>query len=164
MRHPGALIRTFEILPEYLKTSEEERVNNYRDWGLQLGRRFRALKLWFVIRTFGVTGIQEKVRFHLKLARELTETIGSADDFELLAPVPLNTICFRYKPQGTTAEDELTRINAGLLERLNATGKMYLTHTKLNGRFALRIVVGQTNVEERHVREAWNLIQRMARG
>jgi aromatic-L-amino-acid decarboxylase len=164
IRDPGALIRTFEILPEYLKTSEEERVNNYRDWGLQLGRRFRALKLWFVIRTFGVTGLQEKVRFHLKLARELTETIGSADDFELLAPVPLNTICFRYKPQGTTAEDELTGINAGLLERLNATGKMFLTHTKLNGRFALRIVVGQTNVEERHVREAWNLIQRMARG
>jgi len=164
VRDPGALVRTFEILPEYLKTAEAERVNNYRDWGLQLGRRFRALKLWFVIRTFGVAGIQEKVRLHLKLARELAGNIRSANDFELLAPVPLNTVCFRYKPRHVSDEVALNTLNAGLMERLNATGKIYLTHTKLNGRFALRIVVGQTNVEERHVREAWEMIQRMARG
>ncbi|RPH37767.1 aspartate aminotransferase family protein [bacterium] len=159
----GALIRTFEILPEYLKTSEGERVNNYRDWGIQLGRRFRALKLWFVIRSFGVAGIQQKVRCHIELAQGLAGKIRAAGDFELLAPVPLNTICFRYRPRRIANEDELNRLNAELMERLNKTGKIFLTHTKLNGRFALRFVGAQTNVEERHVQEAWEMIQRTAR-
>lgn len=159
-----ALIRTFEILPEYLKTSEAERVNNYRDWGIQLGRRFRALKLWFVIRSFGVAGIQEKVRFHLALAQELLAKMRAAGDFEILAPVPLNTICFRYHPSRVTDEAELNRMNAELMERLNKTGKLFLTHTKLDGRFTLRLVIAQTNVDARHVEEAWAMIQQFARG
>jgi aromatic-L-amino-acid decarboxylase len=159
----GALIRTFEILPEYLKTAEGDQVNNYRDWGIQLGRRFRALKLWFVIRNLGVAGIQEKVRHHIALTQELAAKIKAAPDFEILAPVSLNTICFRFKPRHIASEDQLNALNTELMERLNATGKIYLTHTKLTGRFALRFVIAQTNVEERHVLQAWEMTQKMAR-
>ena len=163
VRDPAALVRTFEILPEYLKTAEGNHVKNYRDWGLQMGRRFRALKLWFVIRSFGVAGLQEKVRYHIELAQMLVGKISATTDFEILAPVPLNAICFRYRPRTVTDEKELSRLNAGLMERLNATGKVFLTHTKLNGHFTLRLVIAQTNVEERHVLQAWEMIQRMAR-
>ncbi|MBP1646564.1 MAG: aromatic-L-amino-acid decarboxylase [Bacteroidetes bacterium] len=163
VRDTEALIRTFEILPEYLKTSEAERVNNYRDWGIQLGRRFRALKLWFVIRSYGVAGIQEKVRYHLALTQGLAEKIKAAGDFEIMAPVPLNTICFRYRPPHVMGEAELDRLNADLMERLNATGKLFLTHTKLGGHFTLRLVIAQTNVDARHVDEAWAMIQQLAR-
>lgn len=163
VKDPATLVRTFEILPEYLKTPEGDRVKNYRDWGVQMGRRFRALKLWFVIRSFGTTGIQEKVRLHLELTQQLAGKINAAEDFELLAPAPLNTICFRYRPRHVTDEEELNRMNADLMHRLNATGKLFLTHTKLNGRFTLRLVVAQTNVEERHVLAAWEMIQKMAR-
>jgi aromatic-L-amino-acid/L-tryptophan decarboxylase len=159
----GALIRTFEILPEYLKTPEKERVNNYRDWGIQLGRRFRALKLWFVIRSFGVAGIQDKVRHHLALTRKVADKIRAQEDFEILTPVPLNTICFRYRPRHVSNEEELNQLNADLMNRLNATGKLFLTHTKLDDRLTLRLVIAQTNVEERHVLEAWEMIQKMAR-
>ncbi len=153
----GALIRTFEILPEYLKTSQGERgqVNNYRDWGIQLGRRFRALKLWFVIRSFGANGIRAKVREHIQWAKELAEDIESAEDFQLMAPVHLGTVCFRYAPTG---DDELNTLNARLLETLNETGKIYLSHTKLAGKYVIRLVVGQTYAQRRHIREAWDLI------
>lgn len=157
-----ALIRTFEILPEYLKTKEGDRVNNYRDWGIQLGRRFRALKLWFVIREFGVTGLQEKVRSHIAWAQQLAEKIAACEDFELLAPVPLATLCFRCKPRGLDDNNALNELNAGLLETLNKTGKIYLTHTKLNDIYTLRFVIGQTQVQERHVLEAWELIHKTA--
>src|SRR5258707_2096573 len=93
-----SLVRTFEILPEFLKTPEDGRVNNYRDWGIQLGRRFRALKLWFVIRNYGVTGLQQLIRKHIGMAQSWAEWVSSSKDFELLAPVPLNTVCFRYRP------------------------------------------------------------------
>ncbi|HUI66392.1 MAG TPA: pyridoxal-dependent decarboxylase, partial [Bacteroidota bacterium] len=105
----SALVRTFEILPEYLKTSEQSKVNNYRDWGIQLGRRFRALKLWFVIRNFGVRGLQERVRSHLALAQSLARAIENTPDFEVLAPVPLATVCFRFHPTGTSDSAELER-------------------------------------------------------
>ncbi len=163
VRDTGALVRTFEILPEYLRTPEAERVNNYRDWGIQLGRRFRALKLWFVIRSFGVAGIQDRVRCHIDLAQDLARKVKDSGDFELMAPVPLNTICFRYKPRQITNEDELNRLNAELMERLNATGKLFLTHTKLSGHFTLRLVIAQTNVDARHVDEAWTMIRQLAR-
>lgn len=154
-----ALIRTFEILPEYLKTREADRVNNYRDWGIPLGRRFRALKLWFVIRTYGVKGLQEKIRHHLQLAEYFAKKIEASADFELLAPVPLNTICFRYKPAGKLySTEQLNQLNADLLERINNSGKAFLTHTKLNDVYTIRMVIGQTNVEKRHVDAAWNLI------
>jgi len=156
------LIRSLEILPEYLKTKEGSRVNNYRDWGIQLGRRFRALKLWFVLRSFGVSGIQEKVKNHLQWAQELAAEIQADPEFELLAPVPFSTLCFRYKPRGITDLDTLNQLNQQLMESLNDSGKLYLTHTKLNGVFTLRLVIGQTSQEKRHVEQAWKRIKETA--
>ena len=153
-----ALIRTFEIMPEYLKTPEDDRVNNYRDWGIQLGRRFRALKLWFVIRSYGVSGLQAMIRKHLDLAQGLVKRIEASERFELMAPVPLNLLCFRHHPHDT-AGDALDRLNARLLQAVNSTGKMYLTHTKLNGAYVLRMCMGQTQVERQDVDSAWDIIQ-----
>ncbi len=163
VRDKEALIRTFEILPEYLKTSEASRVNNYRDWGIPLGRRFRALKLWFVIRTYGLDGIQSIIRNHIAMAQSLVEKIRSTADFELLAPAPLNLICFRYHPKGKDDLTKLNQLNERILAALNATGKLYLTHTKLNGAYTLRMVIAQTAVTQADVDAAWSLIQQTAR-
>ena len=156
-----ALVKTFEIHPEYLKTKSQG-VNNYRDWGIQLGRRFRALKLWFVIRGYGIEGLQEKIRFHLKLTQKIVTKIQESPNYELLAPVPVNTICFRFKPADLTDEETINKLNEQLLDKLNASGKVYFTHTKLNDKYTLRFVIGQTEVEERHVDFAWNLINQFA--
>jgi aromatic-L-amino-acid decarboxylase len=157
-----ALVRTFEILPEYLKTAEGDRVNNYRDWGIQLGRRFRALKLWFVIRSFGIQGLQDKVRHHIELARWLVRQIESSDNFELLAPVPVNLVCFRFHPRGVDNLETLNQLNERLLENVNATGKMYITHTKLGGAYTLRMAIAQTNVTSDDVAQAWDLLKATA--
>jgi len=157
-----ALIRTFEILPEYLKTKTRGKVNDYRDWGVPLGRRFRALKLWFVIRNFGVEGIREKIRLHISMAKELTQKIKDHDNFEVVAPVTLNTICFRFNPAKTNDSAELNSLNEKLLHQLNKSGKMFLTHTKVKGKYALRLSIGQTNVSQKHVDQAWQLIQETA--
>lgn len=158
IKDPEDLVRTFEILPEYLKTRAEG-VKNFRDWGLQLGRRFRALKLWFVIRNFGVEGLQHKIKFHIDLADQLSQKIERSPDFELLAPVPLNTVCFRYHPSSLDNNQELNRLNEELLHRLNDTGKLYMTHTKLDGKYTLRLVTGQTYTQKKHVDKAWQLLQ-----
>lgn len=155
------LIRTFEILPEYLKTKNDSQVNNYRDWGIPLGRRFRALKLWFLMRSYGLRGLQKKLREHIQLAQDLKRKISQNPNFEILAPAPLNLICFRYKPEGKT-EEELNQINEKLLQSINATGKAYLSHTKLNGKYTLRIVVGQTYILQKHLENTWELIQEKA--
>ncbi len=162
VRDPAALIRSFEIMPEYLKTREVG-VTNYRDWGIQLGRRFNALKLWFVIRSYGVEGLQEIVREHIRLARWVHEQIEVSEDFEVMAPQPVNLVCFRYHPEGVDDPEGLDHLNEELLEMLNASGELYLTHTRLGGVYTLRMVVGQTNVAQRHVEKAWELIQRTAR-
>jgi aromatic-L-amino-acid decarboxylase len=156
VRDPGALIRTFEIQPEYLKTGVDAKVKNYRDWGIQLGRRFRALKLWFVVRSYGVEGLQAIVREHLRLAALVKDWVEADARFELLAPVDLGLVCFRLN----TGRDgtELDALNKRLLERINAAGPVYLTHTALRGKFAIRLVVGQRTTEERHVRGAWDII------
>ncbi|HNY11170.1 MAG TPA: aminotransferase class I/II-fold pyridoxal phosphate-dependent enzyme [Candidatus Wallbacteria bacterium] len=153
-----ALIRTFEILPEYLKTPEKERVNNYRDWGVQLGRRFRALKLWFVIRSFGTEGLREKVRSHINLAQYFADRLSKNGNFEILAPHPFALVCFRYKPAGVTGEEKINAINEKVMNDLNKTGKLFLSHTKLNGNFAIRFCCSQTNVEKRHIDAAADLI------
>jgi aromatic-L-amino-acid decarboxylase len=158
VKDKAALIRTFEILPEYLKTKNDTQVNNYRDWGIQLGRRFRALKLWFVIRSFGVAGIQAKIRGHIELAQNLKQKIENHPAFELLAPVDFNLVCFRYKPLNINDLEELNQLNAQLLEQINQSGKAYLTHTKLNDIYTLRLVMGQTQVEVRHLEAIWALI------
>ncbi len=155
------LIKTFEILPEYLKTRTRGEVNDYRDWGIPLGRRFRALKLWFVIRSYGIEGLQAKVRQHIAFASRLAGMITDNPDFELLAPALLNTVAFRYNPGGMT-EDMLNELNEKINHFVNDTGKIYITHTKLNGRYALRMVTSQTNVTWDHVQNAWSLIKTAA--
>jgi len=151
------LIETFSTTPEYLRTKEDMLVNNYKDWGIQLGRRFRALKLWFVIRSYGVVGLREKIAEHIKMGKWFKEQVEGSDDFELMAPAPLNTICFRFNPNQKT-DLEPDQLNEQLLERLNSSGKVFMTHTKLNGNYTIRAVFGQTEVKWRHVKNTWNLI------
>ncbi len=151
-----ALIDTLSILPEYLRNqaTESGEVFDYRDWHIPLGRRFRSLKLWFVIRHYGVEGLQFHVRRHVEIAQQFLEWLRQDDRFEIAAPAPLNLVCFRYR-----GGDEK---NEELMNRLNRSGDLYLTHTRLDGRFTLRFCVGQTNTTEQHVRKAWKRIQEEA--
>ncbi len=147
------LIDTLSILPEYLRNeaTESGAVIDYRDWHIPLGRRFRALKLWFVIRHYGIEGLRHHVSQHIELARQFASWVEADERFELAAPAPLNLVCFRHL--GGDA------VNEALMNRLNESGKLYLTHTKLNGHLALRMAIGQSMTEERHVRAAWQRIQ-----
>ena len=148
-----ALLQTLSVLPEYLRNqaTDSGAVIDYRDWQIPLGRRFRALKLWFVLRHYGIEGLQHHIREHVALAQQFAEWVRNDDRFELAAPVPLNLVCFRHK-SGDAA-------NQALMERLNRSGALYLTHTKLDGRFTLRLCVGQTNTQARHVEHAWKKIR-----
>ncbi len=157
----ASLVRTFEIMPEYLKTDSDQSVNNYRDWGIQLGRRFRALKLWFVLRSYGLEGIREKFRQHIALAKYFSEEMVKDTNFEILAPVPLNLVCFRFNP-GNVGEEKLNELNSQLERAVNETGKAFITHTKINGKYTLRACIGQTNVEKRHVRALIDLLREWA--
>jgi aromatic-L-amino-acid decarboxylase len=161
VRDTEALLRTFRVTPEYLRTQHDPQVVNYRDWGIQLGRRFRALKLWFVIRSYGVEGLRALVRKHLALARELAGWIRETPDFELMAPVPFGLVCFRYRPAGLP-DARIDDLNRRLLARVNASRRVHLTHTQLGGRFAIRLVIGQRETEREHVAEAWRLIREAA--
>ncbi len=159
-RDPNALTATFEILPEYLKTDADRKVKNLRDWGIPLGRRFRALKLWFVIRAFGVAGLRERLRRHIELAKDFASWVGQDRRFELLAPVDLNLVCFRYNPPGRSlGESELASVNKTLMDQVNRSGALFMTHTKLKGKFALRLCIGQTSTTRVHVQRAWEHIQ-----
>ncbi len=152
----AALIKTLSILPEYLRNqaTESGAVIDYRDWQIPLGRRFRALKLWFVIRHYGVEGLQHHIRRHVALAQQFAEWVKADASFELAAPAPLNLVCFRLK-SGDAA-------NQALMDRLNRSGDLYLTHTRLNDLITLRLCVGQTNTEARHVERAWKRIREEA--
>jgi aromatic-L-amino-acid/L-tryptophan decarboxylase len=152
----SALIRALSILPEYLRNraTESGAVIDYRDWQVPLGRRFRALKLWFVIRHYGALGLQYYVRRHIELAQQFARWIADSADFELAVPAPLNLVCFRHR----AGDDK----NRALLEALNRTGKIYLTHTILGGRFTLRFCVGQTQTKLEHIEQAWQLIRDLA--
>jgi aromatic-L-amino-acid decarboxylase len=157
------LIRVFSIDPEYLKTRRDSEVVNFRDWGIQLGRRFRALKLWFVIRSYGVEGLRERLRAHLALAQDFGSWVEKDPGFELLAPVEINTICFRFRPRDHGLEEkELEELNRRIMDSINAEGKIYITHTRLGGRFTLRVSIGQTYTRGRHVENAWRIIRRTA--
>ncbi|MHB2148225.1 pyridoxal phosphate-dependent decarboxylase family protein [Calditrichota bacterium LG25] len=158
-----ALLRTMSVLPEYLKTSTRGRVKEYRDWGIQLGRRFRALKLWFVLRSFGLEGIRQTLRNHLQWAAGLEEEIKRQNDFEMMASRTLNLVCFRYHPPAVSDEHKLDEINQALLQRLNASGRLFLTHTRVQGKYTLRMVTGQTYLQKKHVQEAWQFIKQTAR-
>jgi aromatic-L-amino-acid decarboxylase len=151
-----ALINTLSILPEYLRNqaTESGEVFDYRDWHIPLGRRFRSLKLWFVIRHYGIEGLQFHVRRHVALAQQFLAWIKEDARFEVAAPAPLNLVCFRHRGG--------EKVNEELMNRLNRSGDLYLTHTRLGGKFTLRFCVGQTNTEERHVERAWKRIQEEA--
>ncbi len=152
----AALIKTLSILPEYLrnKATESGAVIDYRDWHIPLGRRFRSLKLWFVIRYYGVEGLRFHIKRHVDLARNFAKWIEESENFGLVVPPPLNLVCFRHKGGDS--------INRQLVEKLNRSGKLYLTHTTLNGQYTIRFSVGQTHTEEHHVRQAWQRIQETA--
>ncbi|MFN2159388.1 MAG: pyridoxal-dependent decarboxylase [Anaerolineales bacterium] len=152
----AALINTLSVLPEYLKNkaTQSGAVIDYRDWHIPLGRRFRSLKLWFVIRHYGVRGLQHHIRRHVRLAQEFASWVSASEKFELTAPAPLNLVCFRH----VDGEESSRRI----MESLNQSGKLYLTHTTLNGEFTMRFCIGQTNTEARHVQAAWEKIKAAA--
>ena len=151
-----ALIQTLSILPEYLRNnaSESGAVFDYRDWQIPLGRRFRALKLWFVIRHYGIEGLQHHIRRHVELAQQFASWVKNDSRFELAAPVTLNLVCFRHR-DGDAA-------NQALMDRLNHSGDLHLTHTRLHDRMTLRFCIGQTNTQARHVERAWRRIQEEA--
>jgi aromatic-L-amino-acid decarboxylase len=147
------LIQTLSVLPEYLRNqaSESGAVIDYRDWHIQLGRRFRSLKLWFVIRHYGIEGLQHHVREHVRLAQQFAGWVRDDSRFELAAPAQLNLVGFRLR-----VGDHANQL---LMDRLNASGDLFLTHTKLDGKLTLRVCVGQTNTQARHVERAWQRIQ-----
>jgi aromatic-L-amino-acid decarboxylase len=151
------LIQTLSVLPEYLRNqaSESGAVIDYRDWQIPLGRRFRSLKLWFVLRHYGLEGLEFHIREHVRLAQQFAGWIENDTRFELAAPVPLNLVCFRLKSGDAD--------NQKLMDALNQSGDLYLTHTKLKGKLTLRLSVGQTTTAEGHVRRAWERIQEEAR-
>jgi len=152
------LIQTLSILPEYLRNqaTESGAVIDYRDWHIQLGRRFRALKLWFVIRHYGIEGLQHHIREHVRLAQQFVAWVREDERFELAAPAQLNLVCFRLRAGIHSNQDQANQL---LMDRLNSSGDLYLTHTKLDGKLTLRFCVGQTHTQARHVERAWQRIQ-----
>ena len=150
-----ALLRTFEILPEYLKTGTRGKVNDYRDWGIPLGRRFRALKLWLVIQSYGVEGLRARLSEHIEYGKWLELQIHEHPDMELVVPRSLNVNVFRYK---SGEPSQLNELNKKLLEFINNSGKAYLTHTKVGDTYALRLVTGQTYLQWKHIEMVWELI------
>ena len=162
VKNKEALIKTFEIFPEYLKTKSKN-VNNYKDWGIQLGRRFRSLKLWFVIRSYGIVGIKKILKKHIKLAKLINEKIEKINDFEITAKRNFNMVNFRFKPIKINNENKLNVLNKKLLKKLNSSGKIYLSHTKINNIFSLRMPIGNTFSSKKYVISSWNLIKKTAR-
>lgn len=161
IKRPEVLKRAFSLVPEYLVTREQDDVVNYMDYGVQLGRRFRALKLWMIIRAFGVNGIAERLRAHCALARTFATWVENSAEWELMAPVPFSLVCFRYVKAGVSNE-ELDRRNEEIMHAVNASGDVFLSHTKLNGRFTLRLAIGNIRTEERHVALAWQRLNDVA--
>jgi len=160
-RHPEILKRAFRLIPEYLRSAETDRheVKDFMDYGIQLGRRFRALKLWMVMRYFGADGLAARIGEHIRLAEQLAAWIDQADNFERLAPVPLSTVCFRAHPAGIDDEAALERLNSALLEAVNAGGEIFLSHTKLREHYTLRLAIGNIRSQQQHVARAWELLQ-----
>jgi aromatic-L-amino-acid decarboxylase len=158
LREPESVRRAFSLVPEYLTTPEGEHVTNLMDYGPALGRRFRSLKLWMVLRYFGREGIAERLQEHMRLASEFASWIDAEPDWERLAPVPFSTVVFRCRPAGTS-DAETDALNARLLEAVNASGEVFLSHTRLRGRYALRLAIGNLRTKEAHVRRAWELLQ-----
>ncbi|HWV58086.1 MAG TPA: pyridoxal-dependent decarboxylase [Longimicrobiales bacterium] len=177
IRRPEVLRRAFSIVPDYLTTAEDDRATNLMDYGVSLGRRFRALKLWFTLRYFGASGIADRIREHLRLARLFASWVDEHPEFERIAPVDFTLILFRHRPPQLTAsrngaaagsddqaavEAALAEHNARLLEQINATGEVFLSHTRASGRYALRLAIGNLRTTEQHLAYTWELVRRIA--
>ncbi|MGH9804591.1 MAG: pyridoxal phosphate-dependent decarboxylase family protein [Candidatus Acidiferrales bacterium] len=174
-RRPEILRNAFSLVPEYLRTADQPEVRNYMDYGIQLGRRFRALKFWFVLRYFGSEGLRARLRQHIAWAQEFAAWVDAHPDFERLAPAPFSVVCFRARPAAlarqleTSGDDArqqrekyLDELNAALLDSVNSTGEIYLSHTKLNGKFTLRLAIGNLRTTKNHVLRAWRLLREHA--
>jgi aromatic-L-amino-acid decarboxylase len=160
-----ALQAAFSLVPEYLRTLDRDApVRDYNEYTPQLGRRFRALKLWIQLRWFGLEGLRRRIRHHIALAQAFAGWIDADPDWERLAPVPFSTVCFRYRPRTWTDGDEaaLDERNAAIMDAVNRTGEVFLSHTRLNGRFTIRLAVGNLRTEARHVERAWELLRTAA--
>lgn len=164
VRDVAALHRSFAARAEVVRTVHDDEVVNYRDWGIALGRRFRALKLWFVIRSHGVEGLRALLRRHLALAESFAGWVEAEPGWELLAPVPLGLVCFRHVPPGMADGPELDEHNRRLLAAVNASGRVWLTHAVLDGRFAIRLALGHHGTTEASVAEAWALLRQAGEG
>jgi len=156
------LQRAFSLVPEYLRTPEQEKVRSGSDYGIQLGRRFRALKLWMVIRYFGHDGLAARIREHCRLARVFASWVDESSDWELLAPVPLGLVCFRARPEGADAAG-LDALNEAIMHGVNASGRALLSHTRLHDKLTLRLSVGNIRTTEKHVRHVWELLNEQLR-
>jgi len=160
-RHMNLVRAAFALTPEYLRTVEAAPVKNLMDTGIQLGRRFRALKLWMVMRHFGANGLRARLAEHMRLARVFAEQVDASPDFERLAPTPFSVVCFRARPRGVSERD-LDALNERLLESVNQTGEMFISHTRLGGRYTLRLAIGNLRTTEAHVMRAWQLLEERA--
>jgi hypothetical protein len=156
IKHPDVLKRAFSLVPAYLTTLEhDDAVTNYMDYGLQLGRRFRALKLWMVIRAFGTDGLADRLREHCALARTFADWVEANDDWELMAPAPLGLVCFRAVDGDA--------LNESIMHSVNASGRALLSHTRLNDKLTLRLSIGNIRTTEKHVRDVWELLNEQLR-
>lgn len=162
-RHPEVLRRAFSLTPEYLRTPEQDVALSYSDYSFQLGRRFRALKLWFVLRAFGLEGLQARLRQHCALAESFAARVSAAPEWELLAPVEMSVVCFRHRP-AQLSEDALRWHNAKILEKVNASGRVFISHTSLANRYALRVAIGNLRTTQEHLDEAWTLLRKAGEG
>ena len=160
-RNPDSFREAFSLVPEYLKTPEES-VRNYNEYGIQLGRRFRSLKLWIQMRYFGSEGITERIREHCRMASELVSWVEQEADWEMMAPVPFATLCLRYCPPGLD-DSKLDAINAAILDEVNRDGRIFLSHTRLAGRYTLRVSIGNPRARMEHVERCWSLLRQAAR-
>ncbi|MEL6758793.1 MAG: pyridoxal-dependent decarboxylase [Myxococcota bacterium] len=163
VRNVDLLLKTMSTSPDYLKTAHDADVKNYRDWGIPLGRRFRALKLWFVLRSYGASGLRDMLRQHISWGHRLHGWVDAAADFETVAPSPLGLVCLRYLPADWTGDDaELDTLNLELLRRVNTRGDVHLTHTRLGERVAIRVAIGQRTTDEPNVRRVWDALREEA--
>jgi aromatic-L-amino-acid decarboxylase len=162
-RRPDVLKQAFSLVPEYLQTTADDTVTNYMDYGFQLGRRFRALKLWMVIRFFGRAGLVERIRQHLAWAQEFALWVDADPDFERMAPTPFSTVCFRAHPAHSLQNGDpvswLNKLNSRLLDLVNQTGEAFLSHTKLRDQFTLRLAVGNLKTRREHLLRTWEILK-----
>ena len=167
VRNPALLKAAFSLVPEYLRTADTT-TNNYMDWGVQLGRRFRALKLWMVIRMFGLDGLRSRLRNHLQWGHDFAAWVDAHPDFERLAPNPIATVCFRARPHrfvndsSPQTEAYLEKLNQTLMDTVNAAGEIFISHTRLNNQLTLRVAIGNVRTRAEHVSQAWQTLQQTA--